>query len=93
MTPVARRLAEEHGIDASRVSGSGPGGRVMKEDVLGYIGRDAPAVAPDLAPAPPAPVPAPAAPGAAPPRPRRPAGAPRRRPPGPRSGSASPAGA
>ncbi|HEX2516341.1 MAG TPA: biotin/lipoyl-containing protein, partial [Chloroflexota bacterium] len=60
VTPVARRLAEEHGIDASRVSGSGPGGRVMKEDVLGYIGRDAPAVAPDLAPAPAAPVPAPA---------------------------------
>ena len=58
----------------------------MKEDVLGYIGRDAPAVAPDLAPAPPAPVPAPAAARAGR-APGGPCGARRaRRPPGPRSG-------
>ena len=32
-TPVARRLAERHGIDADALEGSGPGGRVTKEDV------------------------------------------------------------
>lgn len=32
-SPVAKRLAEEHGIDLSKVKGSGPGGRVTKEDV------------------------------------------------------------
>jgi len=33
VSPVARRLAEEHGVDLSRVQGSGPGGRITKEDV------------------------------------------------------------
>lgn len=32
-SPVARRLAEEAGIDLERVQGSGPGGRVVKRDV------------------------------------------------------------
>src|SRR2546429_4625318 len=31
--PVARRLAEEHGVALGRVQGSGPGGRITKEDV------------------------------------------------------------
>ena len=33
VTPVARRLAERHGVDAGRIEGTGPGGRVTKEDV------------------------------------------------------------
>ena len=33
VTPVARRLAERHGVDADRVEGTGPGGRVTKDDV------------------------------------------------------------
>ncbi|TME76409.1 MAG: 2-oxo acid dehydrogenase subunit E2 [Chloroflexi bacterium] len=33
VSPVARRLAEEHGVDLRRVRGSGPGGRITKEDV------------------------------------------------------------
>ena len=33
VTPVARRLAERHGVDADRLDGTGPGGRVTKEDV------------------------------------------------------------
>ena len=33
VTPVARRLAERHGVDADRIEGTGPGGRVTKEDV------------------------------------------------------------
>lgn len=32
--PAAARLAAERGIDASKLAGSGPGGRVLKEDVL-----------------------------------------------------------
>lgn len=33
VTPVARRLAERRGVDADRLAGTGPGGRVTKEDV------------------------------------------------------------
>src|SRR5438128_923504 len=33
VSPVARRLAEEHGVDLRRVQGSGPGGRITKDDV------------------------------------------------------------
>lgn len=36
-TPVARRLAEEHGVDLSRVQGTGPGGRITKEDVQAHL--------------------------------------------------------
>ena len=32
-SPLARRLADERGLDLSRVAGSGPGGRVIKRDV------------------------------------------------------------
>src|SRR5690606_29249886 len=31
--PAARHLAEQHGIDPTKVEGTGPGGRVLKEDV------------------------------------------------------------
>lgn len=34
-SPFVRRLAQDLGIDLSRVQGSGPGGRIEKEDVLG----------------------------------------------------------
>ena len=33
VTPVAQRLAERHNIDAGSLAGTGPGGRVTKEDV------------------------------------------------------------
>ena len=33
-SPLARRIAKEHGIDLSRIAGSGTGGRISKEDVL-----------------------------------------------------------
>ena len=35
--PVARKLAQEHGIDLASVQGSGPGGRIEKQDVLALI--------------------------------------------------------
>jgi pyruvate dehydrogenase E2 component (dihydrolipoamide acetyltransferase) len=34
-SPLARRIAEERGIDLARVQGTGPGGRVIKRDVEG----------------------------------------------------------
>ena len=46
-SPLARRLAEAQGIDLSALSGSGPGGRVVKADVDAATGKapDAPAAA------------------------------------------------
>ncbi len=34
LSPVARRLAQEHAVDVSTLQGSGPGGRIVKRDVL-----------------------------------------------------------
>ena len=39
-TPVARRVAAAHGIDLEQVSGSGTGGKVVKEDVLAHLERN-----------------------------------------------------
>lgn len=36
-TPVARRLAAMEGIDLTSLHGSGPSGRILKEDILGEI--------------------------------------------------------
>lgn len=33
-SPVARKIADEKGIDLASIKGSGPGGRILKEDVL-----------------------------------------------------------
>ena len=33
VSPVARRIADDHGIDINAVKGTGPGGRVIKRDV------------------------------------------------------------
>ena len=35
-SPIARRLAGERGIDLALINGTGPGGRIVEEDVLGY---------------------------------------------------------
>lgn len=34
VSPLARKLAEEHGVDLGQVRGSGPDGRIVKKDVL-----------------------------------------------------------
>ncbi len=36
MGPAARKLIEEHSIDASKVTGTGKGGRITKEDVVNF---------------------------------------------------------
>ena len=35
-SPMAKRLAKEKGIDISLINGSGPGGRITKNDVISY---------------------------------------------------------
>ncbi|MCC7106410.1 MAG: 2-oxo acid dehydrogenase subunit E2, partial [Chloroflexi bacterium] len=40
-SPLARRVAEEHGIDLDKIEGSGTGGRVTREDVERYVERSA----------------------------------------------------
>jgi pyruvate dehydrogenase E2 component (dihydrolipoamide acetyltransferase) len=37
VSPVVRRMAEEHGIDLSQVEGHGVGGRIRKKDLLAHI--------------------------------------------------------
>ncbi len=60
-SPLARRLAEQQGIDLSGVAGSGPGGRIVKGDLDAAAGKPR-AAAPQAAAAPAsAPAPAPAA--------------------------------
>ncbi len=34
ISPLARKLADEHGVDVNAIAGSGPGGRIIKRDVL-----------------------------------------------------------
>ena len=80
LSPVVRRLVAEHNINVDLLAGTGPGGRITRDDVLDYIDRaparaappasvPAPAAAPAPAPAPaaaPAPAPAAVAPSPAP---------------------------
>jgi 2-oxoglutarate dehydrogenase E2 component (dihydrolipoamide succinyltransferase) len=56
LSPVVRRLIAENNLDAASIKGTGPGGRITREDVLAVIdaqgGKPAPAAAPAAAPAP-----------------------------------------
>jgi pyruvate dehydrogenase E2 component (dihydrolipoamide acetyltransferase) len=51
-SPLARKVATEKGIDLSRLSGSGPGGRIVQRDVLGAQAGGAPASGKASAPVP-----------------------------------------
>jgi 2-oxoglutarate dehydrogenase E2 component (dihydrolipoamide succinyltransferase) len=54
VTPLVRKLAAEHGIDLTEVTGTGVGGRIRKQDVLEAAARlRGPAAAAPAAPAPP----------------------------------------
>jgi pyruvate dehydrogenase E2 component (dihydrolipoamide acetyltransferase) len=68
VSPVVARIASEHGVDVTQISGTGRGGRVTKKDILAFVDSGAQAApeaaAPPEAPAapvePPAPAPEPA---------------------------------
>ena len=67
LSPVVRRLVNEHGLDPSQITGTGAGGRITREDVQDHIERTgakpvaaAPAAAAPAAAAPAAPAQAPA---------------------------------
>jgi pyruvate dehydrogenase E2 component (dihydrolipoamide acetyltransferase) len=60
-SPLVRKIAKEHGVNLSQVSGTGLGGRITKQDILAFVeGGSAPAAAPS------APASAQAAPASAP---------------------------
>ncbi|OHC28439.1 MAG: dihydrolipoamide succinyltransferase [Pseudomonadales bacterium RIFCSPHIGHO2_02_FULL_60_43] len=56
LSPAARKIAEENGIDPNSIAGTGKGGRVTKEDVVAAVEakKNAPAAAPVAKPAAPA---------------------------------------
>ena len=41
VSPLARRLAQEHAVDLHEIKGSGEGGRVRKEDILTHLAAQA----------------------------------------------------
>lgn len=48
ISPKARRLAKEHGLDVSRITGTGPGGEIVTEDVLAAKSSALPSVSTEL---------------------------------------------
>ena len=64
VTPAVRMLVREHGVDLSKIAGSGIGGRISKKDVLEYVQRRDAAGGSSGAARTPAGVPAPATPPA-----------------------------
>jgi pyruvate dehydrogenase E2 component (dihydrolipoamide acetyltransferase) len=60
VSPLARRIAQEKGIDLLKVRGSGPGGRIVRKDVEEFAAAAArPAAAPAQTPPPSLPMPVP----------------------------------
>ncbi|MSU19626.1 MAG: 2-oxo acid dehydrogenase subunit E2 [Lacunisphaera sp.] len=46
ISPLARKIAADQKIDATHLTGSGPGGRIVKADILAAAANPLPAVAP-----------------------------------------------
>jgi 2-oxoglutarate dehydrogenase E2 component (dihydrolipoamide succinyltransferase) len=57
LSPAVRRLVEEHALDPAAIEATGPGGRLLKEDVLRHVGNGGAAAPAPAAPAAPAPAP------------------------------------
>jgi 2-oxoglutarate dehydrogenase E2 component (dihydrolipoamide succinyltransferase) len=63
LSPLVRKMARENAIDLAKVTGTGAGGRITKQDLESYMATPAPvaaapvAAAPPKAPAPPPPTP------------------------------------
>jgi 2-oxoglutarate dehydrogenase E2 component (dihydrolipoamide succinyltransferase) len=99
VSPVVARIAGEHGVDVSQVSGTGAGGRVTKKDILAFVESGGAQAQPQETPATPAPqaqpeAPPPAAPPQAAPPPPPPAqAAPPPAPPKPKPPAPAPVAA
>ncbi len=64
-SPLVRKIAREHNVNLSQVSGTGLGGRITKQDIQAFIDRPAAAAAPNYsAPAPQTAAPRPSSPAA-----------------------------
>ncbi len=50
ISPLARKIAEEHNLDIATIAGTGPGGRIVKEDVLKAIESPKEAAIPSIPP-------------------------------------------
>jgi len=46
-SPLVRRIAKEHNVDIGQIQGSGIGGRVTKQDILGFIENPSDSRSPD----------------------------------------------
>ena len=98
VSPVVARIASEHDVDVSQVSGTGRGGRVTKKDILAFVESGAaeqPPPAPpqpeqQAAPAAPPPLQAPPEPEVTPPAAAPPEPAPAAAPPVPQPQAAAP---
>jgi 2-oxoglutarate dehydrogenase E2 component (dihydrolipoamide succinyltransferase) len=51
-SPLVRKIAREHGVNLSQISGTGLGGRITKQDIMAFIERPASAPAAPAAPTP-----------------------------------------
>jgi 2-oxoglutarate dehydrogenase complex dihydrolipoamide succinyltransferase (E2) component len=49
LSPAVRRLIKEHGVDVTRLAGSGAGGRVTQKDVEDYVSTQSKAMSPPAA--------------------------------------------
>jgi 2-oxoglutarate dehydrogenase E2 component (dihydrolipoamide succinyltransferase) len=65
-SPLVRKIAREHNVNLSQLTGSGLGGRITKQDIMAFVEGPAAAAEPPAAPVPAA-TPAPAAKPAPPP--------------------------
>jgi pyruvate dehydrogenase E2 component (dihydrolipoamide acetyltransferase) len=51
ISPIARRIAQEHHLDVARITGSGPNGRIIKDDVEAALTQqESPAATPTIQP-------------------------------------------
>jgi 2-oxoglutarate dehydrogenase E2 component (dihydrolipoamide succinyltransferase) len=64
-SPLVRKMAREHGVDLNRVTGTGTGGRITKQDIQAFLDRGPAAAAPAPVASAPASAPSRPAPAAA----------------------------
>ena len=50
VSPLARRMAEEHNINLSELNGTGPGGRIVRDDIEDYLEQHETSLQPSTSP-------------------------------------------